>query len=298
MKNFSVSVVIPNFNGRKLLEKNLPSLVEASQNPENHILEIIIVDDGSVDDSVKYLNGNYQSLKLIKHTKNRGFSAAVNTGVRMAKGNLVLLMNNDVAPEKNFLVPVFKHFEENSVFAVSLHEKGYGYAKGSFSAGFIELSMGEEAESACRSFYVSGGSGIFRRDYWMKLGGMDEKLFSPFYWEDIDLCYRAQKHGFINMWEPEAKVVHNHESTMSNFPQKYVQRIRERNRLLMIWKNIHSPKLVHYHVLGIARRLLHHPGYIRIILMALGKTGVVFKERRREIKLGKVSDEAIFVNFK
>ncbi len=298
MNNYNVSAIITNFNGKKLLEKNLPSVLSAAKNPENRISEIIVVDDGSSDDSVKFLIKNFPEVKLIRHKINRGFSAAVNTGVRMAKGDLVLLLNNDVVPEDNFLASALVHFENERVFAVTLHEAGYGYAKAKFSAGFIELSMGEESSMAYPSFYVSGGSGIFRREYWMKLSGMDEKLFSPFYWEDIDICYRAQKRGYINMWEPKSNVIHNHESTIGKLPKLRVQRIRERNQLLMIWKNIHSPKLTRNHVVGVLRRVSKHPGYIKIVLMALSKLGVVLKERKKEIRLSKVSDEVIFMNFR
>lgn len=297
MINYKVTVVIPNYNGESLLEKNLPFLLKAKENPANEIIEIIVVDDGSTDGSVKLLKQKFPEVIIIKHKMNRGFSAAVNTGVRMSKGNLVLLMNTDVIPSEDFLTTVFKHFDDGNVFAVSLHEAGFGWAKGSFSAGYIQLGMGEESDAPHQSFYVSGGSGVFRREYWMKLSGMDEKLFSPFYWEDIDLCYRAEKRGYINLWEPQAKVVHEHESTISKFSKSYVQRIRERNQLLLIWKNIHSPKLIRNHVLGVLRRFMRHPGYARVIFMALGKLGTAMKERRKEIKLSKVSDEAIFMRF-
>ncbi len=298
MKDFTVSVIIPNLNGENLLEKNLPRLLKAKKSPGNNIAEIIVVDDGSSDGSIRLLTKNFPEVKLIKHKVNRGFSSAVNTGVRMAKGNLVLLLNTDVAPSENFLIPVFKHFENSKVFAVSLHEEGFGWAKGSFSAGYIQLAMGSESVSPHISFYVSGGSGVFRRDYWMKLGGMDEKLLSPFYWEDIDLCYRAEKRGYINLWEPEGKVTHEHETTIAKFPKARVQRIRERNQLLVIWKNIHSPKLIRNHAVGVLRRIIKHPGYMRIVLMALGRLGIALKERGKEMKLSRVSDEAVFVNFR
>jgi GT2 family glycosyltransferase len=298
MNKYSVSVVIPNLNGEKLLEKNLPFLQKARKNLENCIKEIIVVDDGSKDGSVKLLTRSFPDIRLIKHTINRGFSAAANTGARMTKGDLILLMNTDVVPSENFLVPVFKHFDDKRVFAVSLHEGGFGWAKGSFEGGFIQLSMGAELSQAHLSFYVSGGSGIFRRSIWMELSGMDEKLLSPFYWEDIDIGFRAAKRGYINLWEPEAKVIHRHESTISKFSPSYVQRIRERNQLLVIWKNIHSPRLIRNHIAGVLKRIARHPGYIRIVLMALPKLGLVLRKRRKEIQLSKVSDEAVFMNFK
>lgn len=298
MKKLTVSVVIPNLNGEKLLEKNLPFVLKAKDNPKNNITEIIIVDDGSWDGSVKLINKNFPQVKLIKHKINRGFSAGVNTGVRTAKGDLVVLLNTDVIPSDDFLVPIFKHFENNKVFAVSMHEKGFSYAKGYFGAGYIQLAMGDEVSSPHPSFYVSGGSGVFRRSIWMELGAMDEKLLSPFYWEDIDICYRAEKRGYVNLWEPESHVVHNHESTIGKFPKIYVQRIKERNQLLVIWKNIHSPSLMRNHIIGIIRRTVKHPGYLRIIFMALGKIGIAMKARKKELKLDTVSDEAVFMQYK
>jgi GT2 family glycosyltransferase len=297
MKKFTVSVVIPNFNGEHLLDKNLPFLLKAEENPDNNIIEVIVVDDGSVDGSVKVISSKFPTIKLIKHKINRGFSAAVNTGVRASSGDLILLLNTDVIPKENFLISVFKHFEDRKVFAVSLHEKGFGWARGIFSDGYIQLAMGDEGSEPHPSFYVSGGSGVFRREYWMELTGMDEKLFSPFYWEDIDLCYRAAKRGYINLWEPNGMVIHNHESTVSKFSKLYVQRIRERNQLLFIWKDLTSANLFRKHLAGLVKRLAIHPGYVRIVLMALRKLGVVIKERSREVKEAKVSDEVIFSRF-
>jgi len=297
MKKYTVSVVIPNLNGEKLLEKNLPKLIAAKDYAPNGIMEIIIIDDGSWDGSVNFLKKNYPDIRLFKHTTNRGFSAAVNTGARAAKGDLILLINTDVTPDPDFLVKVLPNFEDKSVFAVSLHEKGFGSAKGTFTDGYIKLAMGEEGNKNHSSFYVSGGSGVFRRSIWVKLGGMDEKLLSPFYWEDIDLCYRAAKRGYKLLWEPGGTVEHHHESTISKFPKDYVARIRERNQLLMLWKNVTSPNLTRKHVVGVFTRLVKHPGYIRIVLMAIARLGVAMQKRRKEIKETKVSDEAIFARY-
>lgn len=297
MKKYTVSVVIPNLNGEKLLEKNLPKLIAAKDYAPNGIMEIIIIDDGSWDGSVNFLKKNYPDIRLFKHTANRGFSAAVNTGARAAKGDLILLINTDVTPDPDFLVKVLPNFEDKSVFAVSLHEKGFGSAKGTFTDGYIKLAMGEEGNKNHSSFYVSGGSGVFRRSIWVKLGGMDEKLLSPFYWEDIDLCYRAAKRGYKLLWEPGGLVEHHHESTISKFPKDYVARIRERNQLLMLWKNVTSPNLTRKHVVGVFTRLVKHPGYIRIVLMAIARSGIAMQKRRKEIKETKVSDEAIFARY-
>ena len=292
-----VSIVIPCYNTAELLRKNLPLVLEASKNPENNILEIIVVDDASPDVSVEVVKKEFPEIRLIKHRVNRGFSAAVNTGARMAKGELVCLLNSDVIPEKNFLAAALPHFEGKDVFAVSFHEKDYSWAKGNFKAGYLSHSMGKETSQAHISLWASGGSALFRREYWMALGGMDEKLFSPFYWEDIDLSYRAYKRGFTVLWEPNAKVEHKHESTIGQLSKKYAQRIRERNELLFIWKNITSPNLFRKHLAALFSRMFRHPGYIRIVFLAMLKAGSVIKARRKERKEATVSDETIFARF-
>lgn len=297
MKKYTVSVVMPNINGESLLAKNLPFLLKAKANSKNNIKEIIVVDDGSWDNSVAFLKNNFPSIKVIKHKINRGFSAAVNTGARSAKGDLLLLINTDVIPDEDFLEPVFKHFDNDRVFSVSLHERGYGGSRGYFGEGYIQLGMRKELKVSQESFYVSGGSGVFRKKYWVEMGGMDEKLLSPFYWEDIDLCYRAWKRGYVNMWEPDGVVTHKHESTISKFPKKYVARVKERNQLLMLWKNIQSRSLLSKHIIGITLRCLKHPGYIRIVIMALGRLGIALRARKKEIRESIVSDEAVFEKF-
>ncbi|MFC1625715.1 glycosyltransferase family 2 protein [Patescibacteria group bacterium] len=293
-----VSVVIPNYNGESLIEKNLPHILSARENIKNRIKEIIMVDDGSYDKSVKIIKNKFPEVRLIKHRVNRGFSASVNTGARSAKGSIMLLLNTDVIPQKNFLEKALKHFEDEKVFAVSLHEKGYGWAKGSFFDGYVQLAKGAESKKEHISFYVSGGSGLFRRKLWMDLGGMDEKLLSPFYWEDIDICYRAAKRGLKLLWEPSGTVLHKHESTIGKLSAGFVARVRERNQLLFVWKNIGSPTLTRRHIVGVLKRLAGHPGYLRVIIMALTRLKLALRAREREIKESKVSDEVIFARFK
>jgi len=293
-----VSIVIPSYNTKGLLKSNLPVVLVAARNPLNKIVEVIVVDDASSDNSAQVVKNEFPEVRLIKHKVNRGFSASVNTGVRMAKGELVGLLNTDVLPQKNFLESTLPLFEDGNIFAVSLHEKDYSWAKARFKDGFVAHQPGLISKTPHISFWASGGSAVFRRVYWIKLGGMDEKLFSPFYWEDLDLSYRAMKRGMVILWDPEANVIHKHESTMTMLPKAYTQRIRERNELLFIWKNITSRPLFKKHLNGLFQRLAKHPGYLRIVFLALFKLPVVIKARKREKKEGKISDEAIFARFK
>ena len=292
------SIIIPWFNNEDLVNKNLPSIVAAYKNNKNNIVEIVIVDDGSTDKSVDLIKSNYPEIKIIRHKINRGFASAVNTGVRMAKGDMVCLINSDVLPETNFLESIYVHFKNPMLFAVSLNEDGsFGWAKGFFKNGFIGHEPGGKGYTVHSTFWVSGGSGIFRRKIWMDLGGMDEKLFSPFYWEDIDLSYRAMKRGYKLLWDPNAKVEHKHETTMNKLSRNYVNNIRERNQLLFTWKNLGSPNLLRKSIAGVFKRLVAHPGYFRIVFMALIKIGPLLKARLKEKKETKVSDETIFSKF-
>lgn len=292
-----VSLVIPNFNGRDLLLKNLPKVIESSRQKSNSIKEIIVVDDCSTDDSVKVLEDRFPKIVIVRHKMNRGFSASVNTGVRSATGKYVCLLNSDVIPSKYFLKPVFALLKQKDVFAVSLSEKDYSWARGMFTDGYINHEIGTESKTIHLSFWASGGSGIFKRSVWFELGGMDEKLFK-FYWEDVDLSYRAQKRGYKIYWDPNAHVIHKHESTTSKvFSIKKKNEMVETNQLLFIWKNLTSPRMFNKHVEAVVARIIKHPGYIRIVLKALRKINLVLKAREKEIKETKVSDETIFSRF-
>lgn len=293
-----VSIVIPWFNTKDLAEKNLPKVLSAAENPKNSISEIIVVDDGSRDGSADEIKRKFSEIKVIRHKVNRGFPAAVNTGVRAAKWELICLMNSDVLPEVDFLEAAIPDFKNPKVFAVSLNESGiFGWARGKFIDGFIGHEPGGKSEENHETFWVSGGSGVFSRKIWMELGGMDEKLFSPFYWEDLDISYRAMKRGYKLLWEPSAKVFHDHETTINKLPQKFVDKIKERNQLLFIWKNITSRRLFGKHLAGLTKRVFTHPGYLKVVASALSKLGPLAKARAKETKESKVSDEAILARF-
>jgi len=295
-----VSIIVPNWNGVHLLKKNLPALLSAVKFAQNNVLEVIIIDDYSTDNSVKYIQDTFSTqVRLIKHKKNMGFAAAVNTGARHAKGELLCLLNTDVVPSKTFLVHVIPHFIDLKIFAVVLHEKGNGPATGTFKDGFLSHRGATESTVSVPSLWASGGSSVFQRKLWWELNGLDETLFKPFYWEDVDLSYRAWKRGYKIIWEPLALVEHKHEGTIntSSFQKTYMDRIKERNELLFLWKNITSDTMWRRHIIGVTKRFLNHPGYIKVILLALKKRNLVFKKRRFEIKESTVSDEAIFTQF-
>lgn len=250
-----VSIVIPNYNGEKLLKKNLESVFEAAEyyaNKHNSQIEIVIADDCSEDNSieeVKSLKLKVKSrnlkLKIIWNEMNLGFSSTVNKGVKESEGEIVVLINTDVRPEKDFLIPLVSHFKEEELFAVGCMDKSIENGKvilrgrgiGKWEKGFLMHSRGEVDKT--NTLWVAGGSGAFRKSIWEKLGGFDE-LYNPFYWEDIDLSYRAVKSGYRILFEPKSVVVHEHEEGAIKKKYSYfkIKTIAYRNQFIFVWKNI------------------------------------------------------------
>lgn len=295
----NVTVVIPVWNGEYLLRKNIDALINAKKNSRNSIHEIIVVDDASDDGSVEFLKSYKDDIKVIKHTKNRGFATSVNRGFSYAKTPLVCLLNQDIIVTENFLDKVIRHFKDKKVFAVSLHEMGYGPFMGFFVKGFFGFSNLEEFDKPVETMWASGSSAVFRRKIWRKLNGLDEVLFHPFYWEDVDISYRAQKRGYEIIWESSAHVVHNHKSVINEefFSTKNLIKIKERNYLLFTWKNITSTKLFREHIFELLKRVISKPTYLPIVLDALKKIKDVRRLRKRERKFSTVSDEAVYAKF-
>jgi len=239
--SLSVSIVIPNWNGIELLKKHLPTVIKNSDGAR-----IIIVDDHSTDDSVSYLERNFSDILVVRKDRHEGFASTVNAGVQEANTDIVVLLNTDIEPEKGFLQPLLSHFSDPDVFAVGCMDKSMENGKvvlrgrgiGWWEKGFYIHKRGEVDKTD--TAWVSGGSGAFRRSMWNELGGMDT-FFNPFYWEDIDLSYRAVKKGYTILFEPKSIVQHYHEegNIKKEFTKKEVDRIAFRNQFFFIWK--HAP---------------------------------------------------------
>lgn len=280
------SIVIPNWNGLGLLKKNFKKVLTVGAD------EVIVSDDDSKDGSLDYLEEKFPKVKIVSH-KRLGFAGNVNRGVEVAKNEIIILLNLDVLPQKNLLAPLKEDFQEPTVFAVSFNEINnpkFSWTKGYFLKGYIIHAAGRKTKKPHETFWVSGGSGAFRKSMWGRLGGFDESF--KFYWEDVDLCYRAQKRGWKCLWDPRAKVIHKHESTFKKLRKSYVALIQERNQLLFIWKNLTAPKLMPKHIAGIFYRL-RNPGYLKVVLAALIKLPGLIPKRLKEQEEAIISDRKI-----
>jgi len=308
----NISIVIPNYNGRKLLKKYLPSVLNACKYYSSEKTELIIVDDASSDGTVDYLKSHFPLVKLIKQPVNRGFSLSANRGISFAKNRIVVLLNNDVQVAKDFLLFLPQHFEDRDVFAVGLgleatpedviNDLQNPRIGGRFRFGFFDVPK-ETKKKTNLAFFAGGGAAAFDREKFMKLGGFDG-LFFPFYYEDVDLSYRAWRRGWKIAYEPRSLAYHQGGGTISKFYHSwYISMVGERNRYFLVWKNITDRRLLIQHLIFIPLRLavcLLKGKITSLIglLCALRHLREVLRKRRFERKFAELSDSQIFNLFK
>lgn len=259
-----IDVIIPSYNGRKLLQKNLHHIIKKT----SYLNKVIIIDNGSEDDTIPWLTKNYPEVVIIKNKTNLGYTIPINQGIKVSKSEYFILINNDVIPLQNYVKNTLSFFKNDKLFAVSFNEKLSSWPNMAWSEGKIQFLNGVDKSKVICTPWASGGSALFRRSIWDKLGGMDE-IYAPWYWEDIDIGYRAWKSGYQIIWDPKSTVIHHHESTSKLLDQNYVSRIKQRNELLFNWLNVNDKSFVIGHLLFLVQHTIKHPGYLRIIAMAI-----------------------------
>ena len=238
------SLVIPNFYGMAFLDECLRSLEEQSFSD----FEIILVDNGSVDGSAEYVAENYPETRVIKLEKNYGFCKAVNVGIQAAKAPYVILLNNDVRADKNFvremLLGMKKYpdcfscgaqmrnmYEPDKIDDAGDYYCALGWA---FALGKDKDIVNYQIPR--RIFAASGGAAIYRKELFEEIGYFDEKHFA--YLEDIDLGYRSAIWGYSNWYLPKAVVYHAGSGTSGSRYNDFKIRHSARNNIYMIYKNM------------------------------------------------------------
>ena len=248
-----VSVVIPNWNGKKFLPGCLDSLLASSYAQ----IEIVIVDNGSRDGSVEFLQQNYPSLKLVTFALNTGFSVAVNAGIKNSTGEFVALLNNDTVVEKNWLgemvAAMHRHPEIGSTGCKMLafddrsllDGAGDGYRRGGLPGriGHREIDRGQFNTER----YIlgpCGGAALYRRSMLNDIGLFDEDYFA--YLEDVDIGLRAQSAGYKCLYVPTAVMYHLGCGTTGSGYHPLVVRLSCQNNWNTIVKNIPFALLVKF----------------------------------------------------
>ncbi len=312
-----VSIVIPTWNGRHLLERFLPSVLAAAERYRETVgadVEIIVVDDGGTDDTAYWLALEHPgTVELLIRKHNEGFAHACNTGFEHARNPVVLLLNNDVEVDVDSIAPLVVHFQSTDVFAVACMTtnletgEASGIGKiGSFSRGFLRVHAGylpaEGSSGEYPSIFASGGAAAFSTEKLRELGGFDT-LYAPFYWEDVELSYRAWKHGWRVLFEPRSRVRHKVSSTIGvAFRRGDVRAIEHRNRLLAHWVNIHDRDLWRRHVRQVILLALAAPFRLDFAFMlgcaqALARRSQALERRAREAAAAQRTDADVLAVF-
>jgi GT2 family glycosyltransferase len=236
-----ISAVIPTFRGRARLEGHLPSVIEALQRSGR--FEVVVVDDGGGG-----LGALGDEVRVVELPQNRGYGPAVNAGVRAARGELVLILNDDVRLDPGMLTTL-REWLDDGVFAVvpRIHSRlarcgDEGGKRGEVVGGLIQI---EEVarESTGPTLYPVGCCFLCRREVFLELGGYDS-LYAPYFWEDVDLGYRAWRRGLSTLHVPEACCWHDGSATLETVTTEVTrQSVFFRNQVLFQLRNFQEPEL-------------------------------------------------------
>ncbi len=238
-----VSVVIPNWNGLEYLKICLPSLKKQTYLDR----EVIVIDNGSSDGSVQYIKDKFPEIKLVVLARNVGFAPAVNVGVNKSTGQYIVLINNDTKVDRNclkYLVQAAQDHPEVGMVAAKMlnfYQPDRIDSTGDYidvvgHANNIGLGQrdGPEFNLAGNVFLVTGGGGLFKREVFDRIGLFDEDYFA--YFEDVDLCLRAQMVGFKGWYQPRAVIYHIHKAT-SNRHKSLTEYWQFRNMTMTVLKD-------------------------------------------------------------
>jgi GT2 family glycosyltransferase len=253
------SIIILNWNGKDLLAEGLPSVLKAVQ-VDGRPHEVIVVDNGSTDGSLELLHESFPDVRVLPLKENLGFAEGNNEGVRAARNDIVILLNNDMVVQSGFIAPLIRGFGPKT-FAVSSQiflqdsskrREETGKTAAVFRRGMVDYEhRAIDNPPLSRSYYpvlwAGGGSSAFHRSKFLALGGF-KSLYSPAYVEDTDLSYQAWQVGWDVLLAPESIVYHKHRaSSRRRFNQSRLQALILRNQYLFIWKNIRNwkPALSH-----------------------------------------------------
>lgn len=239
----SVSIVIPNYNGIKFIQKCLEALLaDAPQ------AEILVVDNGSADGSRQLVEEKFPGVRLIALDQNYGFPRAVNEGIQASSRPYVILLNNDTQVLPGFTdaladaLTMDRHAfsAQAKLLCLSDPEKiddagnfycalGWAYARGKDKPAAYYEEPGEV-------FASCAGAAIYRKELFEITGFFDEAHFA--YLEDIDVGWKARIAGYRNLYVPAAKVLHAGSGTSGSRYNEFKVRLSSRNNIYLIWKNM------------------------------------------------------------
>jgi GT2 family glycosyltransferase len=201
---------------------------------------VVVLDNQSSDDDVAWIEREFPSVEVIVAPKN-DFLFSYNWLTQKRTEDILVLLNNDLKVDRDFIAPLIKDFESPDVFSVSAQSYDWngdevtsGPARLEFKNGFYSWKFDTEHQKRCHTLFTSGGFMAVDRNKFVELGGFN-RLFYPGYCEDLDICFRAWRRGWRCIYEPDSHVWHRHQASWSNRSNSSLNSLELRNSLLMQW---------------------------------------------------------------
>lgn len=250
-----IAVVILNWNGMKLLEQFLPSIIQFSSEAD-----IYLADNASTDDSISYVKATFPNIKIIKNEANLGFAGGYNEALKQVDADVFALVNSDIEVTENWLQPIIETFKNEPQTAIIqpkildykrkeyleyagaaggfIDKYGYPFCRGRIFDS-MEKDHGQYNDN-CEIFWASGACFFIRTSVYKELNGFDSDFFA--HQEEIDLCWRAINKGHKLKFNSDSVVYHVGGATLQQGNPRKTE-LNFRNSLLMLLKNIPEKQL-------------------------------------------------------
>lgn len=249
-----VSVVILNYNGQKLMQQYLPTVIANSGGAE-----IVVADNGSIDGSVEWLQAEYPDLRLIAFDKNYGFAEGYNQALKLVDNEYYVLLNSDVRTPEDWLLPLFRYMEAHAECAacqpkIRAEHKPEKFEYAGAAGGFMDIYgyplcrgrvMGyvetdnNQYDTVEEVFWATGACLMIRSKAYWDAGGLDGRFFA--HQEEIDLCWRLKARGESIVCVPQSAVYHVGGGSLG-YESPFKTKLNFRNNALLLYKNLSADR--------------------------------------------------------
>ena len=272
-----IAIVILNWNGQKLLEQFLPSIIKYSKLKN---CTVYVADNASTDTSIEFIKNKYKSVQIIQNTKNGGYAKGYNDALKNVDADVFALVNSDIEVTKGWLQPIIEEFENNKKTAIIqpkildyknkvffeyagagggyIDRYGFPFCRGRIF-NYLELDN-QQYNNTIDVFWASGACLFIRKEVFDTLEGFDERYFA--HQEEIDLCWRAKNMGYAVKYVGASTVYHIGGATLEESNPKKAY-LNFRNSLFTLTKNL--PRRTLFPVLFI-RLMLDGIAAVRFLL--------------------------------
>ncbi len=295
-----VSIVIVNYNGAELLRQCLKSVFAQPYRP----IEVIVVDNASVDDSVEIVRREFPQVRLILNKRNLGFAEGNNVGVEAASGEFVVLLNNDATVEAQWLPSLLEAINEPNVAVVTSTVITDGipaeFYEMNGSVNYLGYNIMRQFADTTKVFYAGGTSLMFRKNI------VGEPFLREYflYHEDVYLSWRLRLQGLDIRMAPNSIVMHKGNATTKKEASSLITFYQERNRilnLLLLYETITLIKLAPFLMFDVLAKLGNAalsnskslPGTLKAYWWLATHSKWLRAQRAKEQAARKVSDEIV-----